>query len=136
MMKIYIAYKFVGENPDELEITLTKISNILKKLGHEVYSAFMDEDLFMKKKFTLKQILNHVLKELDTCDCILVFVRSNEKSEGMFIEIGYALAKRKKIILAIKKGVNLSFTEDIANQTILFQDTEELNRKLGEIKND
>ncbi len=134
-MKIYIAYKFAGENPDELEITLTKISNILKKLGHEVYSAFMDEDLFMKKKFTMKQILNHALKELDTCDCILVFVRSNEKSEGMLIEVGYALAKRKKIILAIKKGVNLSFTEDIANQTILFQDIEELNRKLKEIKN-
>jgi nucleoside 2-deoxyribosyltransferase len=133
-MKIFISYKFAGENPEELEKLLNEISGVLRNSGHEVYSASEDEDLFVKKNFTAKQILNHALEKLDNSDWIIVFVRSNEKSEGMLIEIGYALAKNKKIILAIKKGVNLYFTEDIANQVIEFNNMDELNEKLKEIK--
>jgi nucleoside 2-deoxyribosyltransferase len=133
-MRIYIAYKFVGENPKELGVTLTGIAKVLKEAGHEAYFALMDEELFIKKKFSLKQILNYALRELDSCDCILVFIRSNEKSEGMLIEVGYALANNKKIILAIKKGIHLPFTKDIANEIIEFENIEELNKKLMEIK--
>ena len=132
-MKIYIAYKFAGENQEELIRTLKEISDILEEKGHKVYYASKEEDLFTKKKFTFKQILNHALKELDNSDAILVFVKSNEKSEGMLLEVGYALSKKKKIILAIKQGVNLPFTEDIADRTIEFTDINYLKEKLGEI---
>jgi len=133
-MKIFISYKLAGEDPKEIEETLTKISNILKQAGHTVYSAFMDEDLFKKRKFGFKQILFHALKELDKCDCILVFIRSWEKAEGMLIEIGYALAKSKKIVLAIKENIQFPFTEEIANQVIKFKDIEDLKKKLKELK--
>jgi nucleoside 2-deoxyribosyltransferase len=133
-MKIFISYKFAGENPRELEKILSEMSDVLKKSGHKVYSTSKDEELFIKEKFTAKQILNHALKEIDNADCILIFVKSNEKSEGMLIEIGYALAKNKKIILTIKKGVNLYFTEDIANQVIEFTDFDDLKNKLGGLK--
>ncbi len=133
-MKIYIAYKFAGENQEELINTLTKMESVLGSFGHSVYFASKEEDLFRDKKFTAKQILNHALKELDNSDCILVFVRSNEKSEGMLIEIGYALAKKKKIILAIKKGINLYFTEDISDKVVEFEDTDDLLIKLSKLK--
>jgi len=133
-MKIFISYKVAGENLEELEETLNEISNVLKDAGHEVYSASEDESLFMEKKFTFKQILNHALEKLDNSDCILVFVRSHEKAEGMLLEIGYALAKRKKIILVIKKGMRLLFTEEIADKVIEFEDINDLKQKLGEIK--
>ncbi len=133
-MKIFVSYKFAGEDPEELEKTLNEISGVLKGAGHEVYSASEDENLFAENKFTLKKILNHALEKLDNSDCILVFVRSYEKAEGMLIEIGYALAKGKKIILAIKKGVRLSFAEEIADKVIEFEDINDLKEKLKEIK--
>jgi len=133
-MKIFISYKFAGENPQELEKILLEMSNVLRESGHKVYSASEDEELFIKNKFTLKQILNHALKKLDNSDCILIFIKSQEKSEGMFIEIGYALAKNKKIILAIKKGIRLAFTEEIADKVIEFKDIEDLKNKLKELK--
>jgi nucleoside 2-deoxyribosyltransferase len=133
-MKIFISYKFAGEDPGELEKTLNEISNVLKGAGHEIYSASEDEKLFIEKKFTLKKILNHALEKLNNSDCILVFVRSYEKSEGMLLEIGYALAKKKKMILAIKKGIRLSFTEEIADKVIEFTDINDLKQKLKEIK--
>lgn len=129
-MKFFISYKFAGEDPKEIEETLTKISDTLKEAGHTVYFAFMDENLFKKKNFGFKQILFHALKELDKCDGILVFVRSWEKAEGMLIEVGYALEKNKKIILAIKKGIKLPFTEDVADKKIEFNNEEDLLYKL------
>lgn len=133
-MEIFISYKCAGEDPKEIEETLTKISDVLKKSGHTVYSAFMDEGLFKKKNFGFKQILFHALKKLDKCDCILVFIRSWEKAEGMLMEVGYALAKNKKIILAIKKGIKFPFTENIANQVFEFDNINDLNEKLKRIK--
>ncbi|MFH1787735.1 MAG: nucleoside 2-deoxyribosyltransferase [archaeon] len=133
-MKIFITYKFVGENPEELERTLTEISDTLEKSGHEVYSAFTDEELFVKNNFSLKQILNHALNKIDLCECVLVFVRSPEKTEGMLIEIGYALAKKKKIILATRKGAYFQFTQEISDQVIEYETLEELKEKLGELK--
>jgi len=133
-MKIYIAYKFAGENREELIKTLIKMEEALKDAGHSIYFASKEEELFEKNNFTPKQILNHALKELDNADCLLVFAKSNEKSEGMLIEVGYALAKKKKIILVIKKGINLYFTEDIADEIIEFSDIDDLLNKLEKLK--
>ena len=129
-MKIFVTYKFAGENPEELRATLIKITDALKKAGHNVYSAFMDEELFAKKRLTLKQILNHALKELNSCDCIFIFGKSHEKTEGMLLEVGYALAKKKKIILAIQKGVSFQFIESIADKIIHFQNISDLINKI------
>ena len=52
----------------------------------------------------------------------------------MLIEIGYALAKKKKIILAMKEGVNFYFTEDIADKVIEFSDIKDLLIKLEILK--
>ena len=132
-MKWYIAYKFSGENFEELSKTLKEIAGTLEVNEHEVYYASQDEELFVEKKFNMKQILEYSLERLDKSNCILVFVKSNEKSEGMLLEIGYALAKKKKIILAIKKGAVLHFTEEIADNVIRFENLEELKEKLREL---
>ena len=133
-MKIQLAYKFSGEDEEKLVRTLTRIAEVLENSGHEVYFACKDEDLFRKNNFTPKQILVHALKKLDDADCLLVFVRSKEKAEGILIETGYAIAMNKKIILAIKKGIMRYFTGSIANQIIEFEDIDDLIKKLEQVK--
>lgn len=133
-MKIQLAYKFSGQDEKELVRTLTRIANKLEKFEHEVYFACKDEDLFRDKNYTPKQILIHALNKLDNADCLFVFVRSKEKAEGILLETGYAIAKKKKIILAIKKGIMRYFTGAIANQIIEFNDEDDLINKLEEIK--
>lgn len=133
-MKIQLAYKFSGEDEKKLVKTLTRIEKRLKEFGHKVYFACKDEDLFIKENFTPRQILIHALKKLENADCLLVFVKSSEKAEGILIEVGYALAREKRIVLAIKKGVRRYFTESIANQIIEFGDEEDLIKSLENIK--
>lgn len=126
-MRCFISYKFTGEDPKELEVNLKHICNLLDKKGHSPYCSFWDTGIFCKGKYSNRQILEHALKELDKADFIVVFIKSAEKSEGMLIEIGYAMAKNKKIILIIKKGVETTFVGQVAHKVIEFESLHQLS---------
>lgn len=48
----------------------------------------------------------------------------------MLLELGYAYANSKKIILAKKEDVYTTFVQEIAEKTISFTDLEDLYKKL------
>jgi len=50
------------------------------------------------------------------------------------MEIGYALAKRKQFILAIKKDIKTTFMREMADEIIEFENLEELYNKLTKFK--
>ncbi len=52
----------------------------------------------------------------------------------MLLEIGYALAKKKKFVLAIKEGVRTVFIREMANQIIEFETLDQLYSKLSKLK--
>lgn len=128
-MKLFISYRFTGEDFSELKTSLSLIVSALRK-NNEVYCSIEDEDFFLKNNFTNKEILNNALKELNNSDALFVYLKSEEKSEGMLIEVGYALAKNKRIILATKKGIKTTFLREIADEIIEFSDVEDLCSKI------
>ena len=133
-MKIYIAFRFRDKNLAELEENLKNICFGLEKAGHTCLCTFWDEDHFQKNNFTKKQIIDHALKKVDKCDCLLAFIKSDEKSEGMLIEFGYAYAKNKKTIMAVKKGLKTSFAREMSDQVIEFTNFDELYEQIGKLK--
>lgn len=124
-MKYYIAYRFTGEDSTELKETLEHICNLLSQQNHNNYCSFFDPEM---ANIGNKKVLERGLKELDKSDILLVFIKSEQKSEGMLIEIGYALSKKKKIVLLIKKGVGTTFVREIADKVIEFNNLKELRR--------
>lgn len=78
-MKIFVSYKFTGEDPNELAETIGQIVDRLRSVGHDVYCSLEDEAWFRQKKRTNQEIMEHALAQLDTCDLLLAFVRSSEK---------------------------------------------------------
>ena len=133
-MRVFLSYRFTGEDPKILNEILHSICNSLEKAKHNNFCSFWSEDLYKKNKFTNKQILKHALDELEKSDVYLAFVKSEEKSEGMLLEAGYALAKKKKIYLAIKKGIRTTFLREIADKVIDFENLDELYEKLGKLE--
>lgn len=129
-MKIFLSYRFTGEDPVELKENLGKILNSLRANNHDVYCSIEDEAWFQEKKHTNKDIIEHAFKKLDEVDMVLVYIKSVEKSEGMLIEIGYALSKGKKIALAINSGINTTFVRQIADPVIEFDSLDRLCEKL------
>jgi nucleoside 2-deoxyribosyltransferase len=133
MKKIFISHRYTGENIHELTETLGKITSALRTLGYEVYCSIEDTSWFTETKRTNREIMEHALRQLDSSDIILAFIRSDEKSEGMLMEIGYALAKNKPFALALKTGVKTMCLKEMASPCIEFASVEELCEKLNAI---
>ena len=129
-MKIFLAYKYTGEDPEVLKGIIDQIVSSLGKAGHTTFCSFDKNVFFTEQSSSYKQRLEYVITELDSSDYVLAFVKSQEKSEGMLLEVGYALAKGKKIILAIKSGVHVTFLSEIADVVIEFEEPDDLYSKL------
>jgi nucleoside 2-deoxyribosyltransferase len=82
----------------------------------------------------MKTIMQTAFDYIDESDCYLQIIKSNEKSEGMLIETGYALAKNKKIISFIKKGVKTTWIKHLIENTTEYENTNDLFSKLKSIK--
>ncbi|HII14888.1 MAG TPA: hypothetical protein HA362_01095 [Nanoarchaeota archaeon] len=80
----------------------------------------------------VNQVIINAFAELKKCDGFFAFVESDEKSEGLLLEAGYTKALGKRIVLAIKKGVNLRFLRAIADKVIAFESLDELKGKIKE----
>lgn len=133
-MKIFLAYRFTGEDPIVLEQTLSQIKMTLESAGHSVFCSFWDEQHFHDNNFSNKQILEYVLEKLNSSDICLAFIKSTEKSEGMLLEAGYAFAQKKPIWVAIKNGVKTTFLTELAEKVIDFETLDELCQKLETLR--
>lgn len=130
---IFLSYRFTGEDTNELTETLGKILSALRSVGHTVYCSIEDEKWFRENNRTNKEILAHALERLDKSDVILAFVKSDQKSEGMLIEVGYMLAKDKTFALALKRGIKTTFLAEIADPFIEFDSIGDLCDKLTKV---
>lgn len=133
-MKVFISYRFTGEDPVKLKLALDKVCEGLNLAGFDNYCSFGNEELFRNNSYTVKQIMEHALAELDKSDALLAFVNSDNKSEGMLIEVGYAIAKGKPVILLKRNGVSTHSLEGVSKSIIEFNSLNEISEKLAAIQ--
>lgn len=124
--KIFISYKFTGEVLEELQNNMNQLCRAFRDKGYEVFCSIESEGMYRKDKYTVTQMMTHALGELDKADLVFVFNNSDNRSEGMLIEMGYAFAKNKPIILAARKGININSSKGISAKLIEFETLEDL----------
>jgi hypothetical protein len=134
MSKIFLAYRFNGENLKELEPILTNIRDSLKVAGHDVFCSYWLEDGFNAKRMTQDQRYDYCAKQLDSRDIFMAFVKSKEKSKGIQIETDAAVSQKKRYVLAIKKGLEFPELRKVANQVIEYSDYHSLYHTLKSFK--
>jgi nucleoside 2-deoxyribosyltransferase len=127
-MKFFIGQRVTGEDFNELMKEMEEIYLALDNAGHEYYCTLKEGEKFQNK--SKKEMMNHAFSVIDKYDSFLAIVRNGEKSEGMLMEVGYCLAKNKKIILLIKSDVKDTYLRDIADITIEFKDKKDMITKL------
>ena len=131
-MKIFIGQAVTGEDEKKLKTESLKIIEALNNNGHEAYATIINEEMQEKG---IREIFNHAFEEIDKSDAFLAIIRNEKRSEGMLIEVGYVLSKKKKFFVAINKNVrDKTYIDELADKVIEFENLEELNEKLGEIK--
>ncbi len=129
-MKYYIAYKHQGADIQNLINNLTIISKILEENWNTTFAFYRDKQDFWKIAIPMNEIMDIALEELKNSDWIFIFVDNKKKSEWMLIECWCAKAMNKKIVLAIKKWIDLRLLRTLADDIIEFDDIEDLKSKI------
>lgn len=132
-MKVYLTYKFKDEDPTKLRAHLEEFSKVVEDAtGWKTFVFFRDAQNWQKDTRTVKEIFTDALGEVKKCDIVLA--EASEKSNGAYLEIGYAKALGKKIIVVHKKGTEANLLEAMADVKIEYKDYEDLKKKLKDIK--
>lgn len=126
MVKIFISYRYTGEDPKRLNLILNKLEKTLAQNGHEVYHSIQSEKYFAENHFTNEQIYDYCIKKQEESDIFLAFVKSPEQSHEMEIESEKADELKQKYILAIKKNLDFSDFRNQAEDIIEYNNLKEL----------
>jgi nucleoside 2-deoxyribosyltransferase len=132
-MKVYLTYKFKDADPKALREHLEAFTTIVEEAtGWKTFVFFRDAQKWQKDTRGVKEIFTDALNHVKECDIILA--EASEKSNGAYLEIGYAKALGKKVIVVHKKGTEANLLEAMADVSFEYETEEELKKKLKEIK--
>jgi len=129
-MKIQLAYRFTGEDENKLIGDLKRIVSVLKDQQFEVYCPVLNPDRPKNKKELFLDTLNKIRET----DILLALIKSDNKSEGMLMEIGHAMGLGKKFFVAINKEIKDTHLREMADLVIEFKDINDLCNKLKKLK--
>ena len=131
-MKIFVGQAVTGENIEKLREESNLISLYALHFLKMEYCTLIEKNDFESKANHDK--MKHAFQNLNQFDTFLAIVRSEKRSEGMLMEIGYCIAKGKKIIIAIKKDVKNTYLPEMADKVIRWDSFDDLIKKLKQLK--
>ncbi len=127
--KYFIAYRHTGENIDELEQRIRVVETALATKDIKAYATLFDEEQFEKNQTTAGQIMEKAFQKIAAMDGLFVLIMKGEKSEGQLMELGYALALKKPVIVARQKDV-VTYADQLTDLSFEFSDLADLSKKI------
>jgi len=128
----FIAYRHTGEDLLELEQRLSKVQMALMTHKIKGYATLSEEEAFVGSKLTPGQIMERAFQKVAAMDGLFVLIMNNEKSEGQLMEVGYALALKKTIVVAYQRDAK-TYVHELATHAIVFEDMNDLAKQIAEL---
>ena len=117
--------QFRGVNKEELKKQLEVLSRFLEKAGYKTFVFFRDIEKWEEGKFLPGEVVKQTFERIKECDILLCLINHQEQSEGMLLEIGFAKALNKRLILLVAKEISAPTLEAISGQIIRFKNKNE-----------
>ncbi len=127
MKKAFFATKYYKNNYNKKKIE--NITEALEKANLKIISMVNDKMFCGKNKPTSEKLMKETFKKINKCD---IFVADlSEKSIGVGVEIGYAFALKKPVVVISNKKSNISSTiKGVAKQVICYKKPREVTKKI------
>lgn len=91
-MTTYLSYRYTGIPKIEFESTVVPLVQYLRSINIDVFCNLEREDIYIRDKWSVKQIMQDCFDALDKCNFHITYVSPNGSTgEGMLIELGYAI---------------------------------------------
>ena len=117
--KLYLANPYGFSK--QTKSLLNEFINIFNGLNIEVYEPFERTKQIMKKKDNWAyNLAESNFNDLKKCDCIFAIVNGTPPDEGVMIELGIAIALKKKIFLFRDDFRNCSDSDQYPLNLMLF----------------
>lgn len=129
MKKYFIAYRHTGEDIMELEKRIRVVETALMTKSVQAYATLFDEEQFQKNSYSAGQIMERAFQKISIMDGLFVLINGDEKSEGQLIEVGYALALKKPVVVARRDGAK-TYVDELTNLSIIYSDFNDLSHKI------
>jgi len=131
-MKIFLSYRFTGEDKKMLSAELGAIKKTLRESGHDVFCSLDYEDFFTNKHMPLEEIYNYCCTQLQHHDVLLVYIKSQLPSKGITMEVNCAKEWHIPTVFAIRTGVDNVYG---SGRSVLWDDLEQLCTKMHDFFN-
>lgn len=122
MTRIFISYRFTGEDPQERRTVLRNLTDTLESARHKIFCSLWESEFFEREKYDAAQIYEYCLKKQKEYDLTLGLVKSEDHSQGMEGEAGNSLALHQPYVLAIRRGLDFPHFREIADHIIEFDE--------------
>lgn len=133
-MKYVIAYRHTNVPLEKLSALLVPVRDAFASKGDETYCTFFDQDTFESTNMTAREVMYHAFKKIEEMGALFILQDSDEKSEGMLMEVGYCIAKHIPIIVATREGVQNTYLPSMTDLTISYRDTTDLVEKISSLQ--
>lgn len=125
-MRIFISYRHTGETNESLQGLLQPIIAALRDIGHDPICTFFDEHNRLGNDGSPRAMMQQAFGLIDDCQALFVVQHSEQKSEGMLIEVGYCIAKSIPIVVASNHTVKNTYLPSMATASISYRNIDEL----------
>lgn len=130
-MNRFIAYRHTGADPDRLNLILPAARDAFSERGEETYCTFFDEENFKSSSYTPRQIMDHAFAKIEEMGSLFIILDTEDKSEGMIMEVGFCIAKGIKMAIAKKKGINNTYLPDMADLSYEYDSIEDFKKGIA-----
>ena len=73
----------------------------------------------------------HAFSIIDKSDFLFVVQTSDNKSEGMLMEVGYCIASNIPVVAATKDSVGYTYMPDMADLSLRWKDPQDLAQQIA-----
>ena len=133
MSKYFIAYRHTGADENRLAELLPAVKNALENAGHEIYCTYFMNDDFVGANLTNRQIMDQAFAQIENIGQVIIILDTNDKSEGMLMEIGYCYAKKIPTTLLTNDRVTGTYVTEMVDRVINYNVINDLCEKLTRI---
>ena len=132
MVKIFISYKYTGEDLTKVWAAINKLTTTIHRTGNIYFCNLYSDDMYIKEHYTTKQIMDHCVENLKTCDIYLAYV-TGDFAGGMAIECGYAYSLGMKIVACLPNNKETyTSLKGISTHVLTYEDLDDLCVKLDD----
>mgnify|MGYP002398267993 CR=1 FL=1 len=106
------------------------IFNLFTDNDVEAFCNFYKDDYYNENGYVVKDIMDDCFRMIDEFDLVLCLVDTPKYSCGMLLEVGYALAKGKSVVVCSRKKCEIDTLCQVVDENIMYESYDELLVKI------